>query len=328
MGSLARWWALIALGALVIGGCIRAGFDPAVAGTADLGVSSIEGGTGNDTAPVCMSSSDCPKGVACVDDVCVGGVCRRVPHDERCAAEQQCDPAAGCVPRSMYARTVLGDGPLAYWRLGEPPGATMARDATGHGWDLTIEGSVTLGQPGAIVSDPDTATSVPFTSGRLFHNGFPDVTVGLSPYTFEAWVRWLGYPGPGHYQYVVGRRGSATGGSGQLFFQQQKLKLQRYFPDSVPESDRWPRTEVDAGKLPTERYVHVVGTFDGSTQRLYIDGVEVGSMAWDAPLPPATTEFVLAQHLDGDLDEVAVYDYALSPSQVARHHTMGVGIGP
>lgn len=50
---------------------------------------------------------------------------------------------------STYARTVLGDRPLAYWRLGEPSG-TVAVDATGHGYAGTYTNGVTVGQAGAL----------------------------------------------------------------------------------------------------------------------------------------------------------------------------------
>lgn len=57
---------------------------------------------------------------------------------------------------SAYANTVLADSPIAYWRLGETSGTT-ASDATGHGWNGTINPPVTLGQPGAITGDTDPA---------------------------------------------------------------------------------------------------------------------------------------------------------------------------
>src|SRR5215831_13382087 len=62
---------------------------------------------------------------------------------------------------SPYAQAILADAPQAYWRLDETSGTTFA-DSTGHGNTSTLNAGVTLGTPGALVSDPtgtSTATS-------------------------------------------------------------------------------------------------------------------------------------------------------------------------
>ena len=61
-------------------------------------------------------------------------------------------------PSSVYRAAVLADSPLAYWRLGETSG-TVAHDETGNGHDGTYVGGVTLGQPGALTGDANTAVS-------------------------------------------------------------------------------------------------------------------------------------------------------------------------
>jgi hypothetical protein len=75
----------------------------------------------------------------------------------------------------------------------------------------------------------------------------------------------------------------------------------------------------------------VVGTYDGATQRLYVNGSEVAG----APLTGAIT--VNANALDlgswregsepfnGTIDEVAVYAGALSAARVAAHYQAGSG---
>src|SRR5262249_37607737 len=56
-----------------------------------------------------------------------------------------------------YSAVILADNPLGYWRLGESKTSMPAEDATTNGNDGTYVGEVTLGHPGAIVGDPDTA---------------------------------------------------------------------------------------------------------------------------------------------------------------------------
>ncbi len=94
-------------------------------------------------------------------------------------------------PAGYYSSEVLADNPVAYYRLGEPTGATAAADASGHGAVGTYVSGVTLGLEGALGSDSDTAAGL--TGGAYnaaagyvqlpagfadFHNGF----------SFEAWA--------------------------------------------------------------------------------------------------------------------------------------------
>src|SRR4051812_1334419 len=57
---------------------------------------------------------------------------------------------------SYYSSAVLALSPIAYYRLGESSGTTAA-DSSGNGLNGTYNGGVTLGQPGGIFGDPDTA---------------------------------------------------------------------------------------------------------------------------------------------------------------------------
>src|SRR5438874_13602683 len=69
--------------------------------------------------------------------------------------------AVAVVPRASagagYSAVVLADTPLGYWRLGESDASQPAKDASGNGYDGTYNGGVTVGQPGAINGDADTA---------------------------------------------------------------------------------------------------------------------------------------------------------------------------
>jgi hypothetical protein len=76
---------------------------------------------------------------------------------------------------------------------------------------------------------------------------------------------------------------------------------------------------------------HVVGTYDGSTMRLYINGQQVGSMAATGPISHWTTplDFGVYANLPisstyafaGGIDEYAVYSSALSASAFANHYS-------
>src|SRR2546422_11078822 len=67
--------------------------------------------------------------------------------------------AATTTPPPSYRASVLADHPVAYWRLDEETGTGLV-DASGNGNDGTYAGAVSLGQPGALASDGDTAVGV------------------------------------------------------------------------------------------------------------------------------------------------------------------------
>jgi hypothetical protein len=78
---------------------------------------------------------------------------------------------------------------------------------------------------------------------------------------------------------------------------------------------------------------HMVGTYDGATMKLYVNGLLVASLA-QAGSPgsgtPGTMYFGAnapssAAALTGAIDEVALYDYALSSAQVRLHWDAGNG---
>lgn len=78
------------------------------------------------------------------------------------------------------------------------------------------------------------------------------------------------------------------------------------------------------------RWSHVVGTYDGATMKLYVDGALAGSSTvqrGDIRYPPEAFYEIGAYHdrdeynrLCGRIHEVRVYGRALTPDEVAAHH--------
>lgn len=64
------------------------------------------------------------------------------------------------VASAGYFETITAAGPEGYWRLGEASG-TSAADASGHTHTGTYTGTVTLGVPGALAGDSNTAITFP-----------------------------------------------------------------------------------------------------------------------------------------------------------------------
>ncbi|MFO1512041.1 MAG: LamG domain-containing protein [Verrucomicrobiota bacterium] len=88
---------------------------------------------------------------------------------------------------------------------------------------------------------------------------------------------------------------------------------------------------IPGGDLGGGNWVHLVGTYDGSNWRLYRNGTQVASAAAAVgALPVNNGDWAVgstgngwANNFAGGADEVAIYNKALTPSQVANHYVIG-----
>lgn len=88
---------------------------------------------------------------------------------------------------------------------------------------------------------------------------------------------------------------------------------------------------VPGGDLGSTAWIYLVGTYDGANWRLYRNGVLVGTQASAVgALPVDLGDWAIgstgngwADPFAGTVDEVAIYDYALSFNQVLAHYKAG-----
>jgi Concanavalin A-like lectin/glucanases superfamily/Putative Ig domain/Bacterial Ig-like domain len=219
------------------------------------------------------------------------------------------------VVNTTYNGLVLADGARGYWRLGESSGTT-AVDETGAS-NGTYAGGVTLGDPGALVNDPNTAVDLNGASGRV---SIPSVSALnlTSRVSIEAWVRpeslagtrWIVNKGTAYFLYISdGITFFGVNAGGQVLF--------------------ITTTQVTAGT-----WQHLVGTYDGTRLVLYRNGAAVASAAASGAIASTTAPVFIgavdatAGFFDGGVDEVAIYGGALSAAQVDAHYDRGNGTRP
>ncbi|MCU1432903.1 MAG: hypothetical protein JWP95_2008 [Actinotalea sp.] len=228
---------------------------------------------------------------------------------------------------STYARTVLDDAPIAYWRLGEASG-TAVGDTTGF-HQATASGGVSRGAAGALANDGNTASTFngstsAYASTGVIGNAQDSVSV-------EAWVRTTTTQGGK----IVGFSGSQSGTSGiadrhlymdnlgRLHFGIQSATLQTINSTLPYNNGQWH---------------HVVGTYGSNTMRLYVDGALVSQRSdilntrayWGywriggdrlSGWPSRPT----SDYINATLDEVAVYNTVLPATSVSAHWAARTG---
>ena len=244
---------------------------------------------------------------------------------EEVSGKKRRDPAETDGP---YAHLVMNSGPVAYWRLDEFEG-DLALDHTGAGHHAKVEPMAAHylpGPEGVGFCGPDAFNRcLHLATGRLtvdlpsvgdeysvemwFWNGFPN---GARPVTV-----WLFCRGPDGEE---GAPGDSVGISG--LSKEPPGVLGVYNGGKL-------RTNLLGGPVVREKtWHHLVFVRRGKGVQLFLDGSAKPVVAGEVEItyPAGCTRFFFggrsdhAANLEGKLDEIAVYDRALSPSEVRMHH--------
>jgi concanavalin A-like lectin/glucanase superfamily protein len=215
---------------------------------------------------------------------------------------------------SAYGKAVQNDGPVSWWRLGEKSGSTAA-DAAGTN-PGTYAGGVTLGSPSLLSADTgNTAVAFDGTSGRMAIPNSTPLQLA-SNFSLEAWIKPAAIPASGSFASVLTKAESYT-----LQFNGPQLEF------TVIQSGTRKRCKAPAGAIQVGGTYYVVGTYDGTTQRLYINGQQAASCALTGSATATTNALYVGawsssvEFFKGVIDEPAVYNKVLTPTQIANHYS-------
>jgi hypothetical protein len=188
---------------------------------------------------------------------------------------------------------------LAYG-LDASSGTTVA-DSSGNNRGATLtSGTWTAGRYGNAVAFDGNATRIR-----------SDANVSLAgAFTIEAWVF---NPTTAPYETV------ATIGPNRDF----------YLAGGIPRFDSGPTFLSFGAALPVNTWQHLAITYDGTTMRAYVEGALYGTPqaislgAVNAPVQVGAWIFGggNADYLSGTIDEVRIYDRALSQAEIAADRT-------
>jgi hypothetical protein len=219
-----------------------------------------------------------------------------------------------------YASEVLKDGPIAYYRLDDAVGSATAADFMGNYPAASSSFGVSFGQAGLFAGS--------LASVALDGTGFLDVRnafgfSGKQPFTIEGWAQRASDDRDQHY-FAASIRTDTMQISYGLFHLMASLGFERsdglgwdgaYSPDT----------------FAVYTAAHIAAVFDGTSVSLFQDGMMVGEQLnalIDIPSTPIVFRWGGApgglSMFSGKLDDLAIYDHALSPARIVAHYKAAV----
>jgi hypothetical protein len=235
-----------------------------------------------------------------------------------------------------YASAVLANSPLGYWRLNEtsqPPAADVANNSGSLGAAATgyYVGAASHPVSGALKATTDAAASYDATAGTVTAAPYLAALNPDGAFTVEAWLN------PGADTTAAAPTCPLSSGqfasprSGWLIYQVDTGWAFRMYNENGTAFS----VNLVGGPAPVVgTWSHVVAVYDGTTAYVYVNGVQAASDTPTGYVPSAGGSFYIGGRADasfwwnGQADEVAVYDTALSASVISSHYQNGISPSP
>jgi hypothetical protein len=213
-----------------------------------------------------------------------------------------------------YAMAVLRAKPAAYWRLNEAAGkialnavagGSVAQISDGAAWYLPGVGSGTGAGAGEKLTP--SAFSGPNQINRALHLAGGDLQAEIKNlgdhYSLALWF-WLGEASGASER--SGTLAIGPGGEALSCRQFKDHRVQLRLADSISQAE-----------LRADDWHFAVFVRDGAEVRVHVDGQEKPEIAQSLPLQSPVTALRFGQGLQGKLDEIAVFNRALAPAEIA-----------
>ncbi|OCI32672.1 LamG-like jellyroll fold domain-containing protein [Oerskovia enterophila] len=214
---------------------------------------------------------------------------------------------------TQSVRVTAVAGTRGTWELDEGTGV-VASDSSGWGYQGALSGGTSW-----VTGKSGKAVRLDGSTGRVSVADADGLDVS-SALTVSAWVR----PERQATQYVVKKAVSGSSDGYELGISSAGKPFLRVNQKTSGDTFRVNATSV----LPTNgsAWVHLAGTFDGQRLRIYVDGVEQGSIAGPASVGVNTLPLTIGAQPDGlypfqgAVDSVRLLDRALTAAEVASLH--------
>lgn len=237
-------------------------------------------------------------------------------------------------PATLSAE-VLAHAPPAYWRLDDATSATAANAGTvGSSANGQFLDGALPGQPGPRPAafpgfEPDNLSARFNGSGSRIEIPYSPALNPAEAFTVEAWVKPARSGGPPAW-FVSSLNVNGGNRNGYALAQDYSAKGQWEF--RLGDSSGY-IAMPHGGTIDTTRWQYIAGVFDGTTARLYVDGVLAASSTLARPFQPNSSQKTLIggrvdaanpYYFSGYIDEVSIIPRALSAKQISARHQMAL----
>lgn len=223
---------------------------------------------------------------------------------------------------SPYQAVVTAESNLAaFWPMNETTGTTL-KDISGNGKNGTITpgGILTLGAPGLLTGDTNTAISSTGASGAGYIT-VPDLAISSGSFSVEFWAYCTGAGGAVHNHATV--YAIPTGGK----------FIWIVGASNAPVLIQFNSDNFNGGtNTNTNTRYHGVFVWDGTSEYLFINSILYNTRTGPVTTPTWNNSGVLFQTSTssisywyaGTIQNVAVYAKALSGDSIRLHYETGI----
>lgn len=208
----------------------------------------------------------------------------------------------------------LNNGLVAYYKLDDGPGSTVARDDSGNGNHGTLTSYTATQTMTGWVANPSHASKF-FNPYALEFDGVDDyVNIAYNnslDLTRGATLSvWFNTDVLSTNQTFIRKNNAYI-----FYFYGANLDFYLYGPDY--------RLSISKTNFATDKWYHAVATYNSSSMKIYIDGALIQSIAQTGSISTNTNPVLIgtsggAYQYDGLLDDARIYNRALSQSEVSR----------
>ena len=230
--------------------------------------------------------------------------------------------------RGPYQAAVFGTpGLVDYWRLGEASGTALANSAGGAA--ATAFNGVSLGQSHPFTSDTNTAAS--FDGSNDYASASVNLS-GTNKVTIEFWLRWNGFIFTSNNDQVLELTNNFNNTNGGFLVNPASSTSGGRFEVAIGRGTS--RNSIYFTRPSTLAWHHYAFVFDTSASAAkqilaYVDGKAVsvtkGSSGTGAGNFAGSILYFMSrggttQFAPATLDEVAIYNSALTATQISQHY--------
>ena len=229
--------------------------------------------------------------------------------------------SAFLVVNGSFEEELISTPPIGWWKFDDASGTT-AVDSSGNGNDGTLNGNDHGHGHGNGNGGTDqwitgaVGGALDFDGRNDYINCGNDQSLGITgtQITVAAWVRWDSNDA---WSAIAMRTSSGNWDDGYGLYAHSDGTVNFYVT-------KYNRNRAVKAFSADGQWHHIVGTYDGSSVRIWVDGVEGTPDSYSGDISNANDDFEIARgtsnryNFNGAIDDVCIYDHVLTTGEITE----------